>query len=50
MYAEKEILEERVSKRVNEMIDKSKGLLEIIEVFDQFVLNNKSFDFEKGIL
>ncbi len=51
--ADKPVLEERIRKRVDKMIDKEAGLAEIFHVFDCFTNNgdpNVKLDFSKGIL
>lgn len=48
MRAQQDILEKRVSKRIDDMIDKQNGLEEAFQVFDQFA--PEDLDFEKGIL
>ena len=52
MRAKPEILEQRVAKRIDQMIDSQNGLEEIISVFDSqlSVAEGSSLDFEKGIL
>lgn len=54
MRAAPHILEQRVSKRIDEMIDRSGGLDEIVEVFNKATLDKggplTEEDFEKGIL
>lgn len=50
MSAKSDILEQRITKRIEEMIHKSEGLQEIFELFKKFEDNQKEIDFEKGIL
>jgi tRNA dimethylallyltransferase len=49
--ADKTVLEERIRKRVDKMIDQENGLVEIFHVFDTFHSSNYTpLDFSKGIL
>lgn len=50
MCADKEILEERIRKRVDDMIYNKAGLLEAVVVFQEFENQKIDIDFEKGIL
>ena len=51
MRAKPEILEQRVAKRIDQMIDCQHGLDEIISVFDSHLSQpDATLDFEKGIL
>ncbi len=49
MRAEKSVLEARVAKRIDQMIDEQNGLQEAFQVFDLFK-DQSPLDFEKGIL
>ena len=55
--ADKNVLEKRIRKRVDKMIDQEDGLREICHVFDKFTTNQDGhymgvgeLDFSKGIL
>lgn len=50
MCADKDILEQRITNRIDDMIYNKKGLIEAFEVFETFNKHNKELDFEKGIL
>ena len=52
--ADKDVLEQRIRKRVDKMIDQEDGLTEIFHIFDSFTNNgtdlDRHLDFSKGIL
>ncbi|CDW87769.1 trna mitochondrial [Stylonychia lemnae] len=50
MSARSDILEQRIRKRINQMIDQMGGLNEIFSLFDQFHKIMTDLNFEKGIL
>lgn len=50
MYADKDILDQRISNRIDHMIYDKEGLVEAFEVFQAFEVSGLELDFEKGIL
>jgi tRNA A37 N6-isopentenylltransferase MiaA len=50
MRASPEILEQRIAKRIDQMIDDQGGLEEIRQVFEFYHSLHETLDFEKGIL
>ena len=50
LRASPEVLEDRIARRIGQMIDEQEGLDEIISLFDSLHATDAPLDFEKGLL